>query len=499
MCDGLRGWAKLRSQGHWLGLGLLLVLAASGRAQAPADPSAKTYTNKMSFYLPIKLDERSRGNLREVLLFVKAGAGEWRQQDAVPPTQNHFTYKVTQDGEYWFGVVLVDQQGRRNPPDVSREPPALMVVVDTQPPAVELQATPLPDAKTGLRLAVKDANPDPRTTTVTCQMPDQTWRTLTPADNDPNVYVLSGSEAPTGMVRVVTADRAGNLTRREFSLGDLTCNVKHDAAVTNAAAVAPKGPEMQTQRTSFQQQEPVNQPASPPVISGNNTPPAPLNPPAHPEPVQPVSATRPAGSMLLNTTRASVNYRIDHVGPSGVGKVEVWVTSDKGQNWKCMGEDLDKQSPAEVVLPGDGVYGVKLVVTNGNGFGGKAPIPGEAPTSYVEVDTTAPKLELGAMDATSHPGHITVRWTASDKNLGAEPVELYYATRREGPWLPIARGVKNDGNYRWAFPRDATTQFFVRIDVTDSAGNVARAETPAPIVLDVSEPNATVVNISGGR
>jgi hypothetical protein len=202
--------------------------------------------------------------------------------------------------------------------------------------------------------------------------------------------------------------------------------------------------------------------------------------------------------MLLNTTRASINYRIDHVGPSGVGKVEVWVTADKGQNWKCLGEDLDKQSPAEVTLPGDGVYGVKLVVTNGNGFGGKAPVAGEAPTSWVEVDTAAPKLELGAMDATSAPGNITVRWSASDKNLGNEPVELYYATRREGPWLPIARGVKNEGTYRWAFPRDATPQFFVRVDVTDTAGNVARAETPTPIVLDVTEPNATVVNISGG-
>jgi hypothetical protein len=494
MGDTMRGWGKRRCRGHWLGLGLLLAVAAAGRAQAPGDPSAsKTYTNKMSFYLPIKLDERSRANLREVLLFVKAGAGEWRQQDSVPPSQNHFNYKVNADGEYWFAVVLVDQQGRKNPPDVSREPPALMVVVDTQPPAVDLQPAPLPGGRSGLRLVVNDANPDPRAVTVSCQMPDQSWRSLPPADGPPGVYVLTGTEAPQGTVRVVAKDRAGNETRKDFSLRELTAAAPRDGGVMAAGGVTTKFPETQPQHTGYQ---PSAAPG-PQLIPVGGTP-APLNAPANPEPVPSASPARPAGGLLLNTARAFIDYRIEHVGPSGVGKVEVWVTADKGQTWKCLGEDLDKCSPAEVTLPGDGVYGVKLVVTNGNGFGGKAPVPGEAPASWVEVDTTSPKLELREMDATSAPGHITVRWSASDKNLGGEPVDLYYATCREGPWLPIARGVKNDGTYRWAFPHDSTTQFFVRVDVTDTAGNVARVETPTPIVLDMTEPNATVVNISSG-
>jgi hypothetical protein len=496
MCDGMRGQVWARPRGRWLGLGLVLLLAAAGRVQAQGDPvPAKMYTNKMSFFLPIKLDDAARRSQKEVLLFVKYNGGEWKQQDAVPPTQEGFRYKVTQDGEYWFGVVLVDQQGRRNPPDVSREPPALMVVVDTQPPAVEIQPASLPGGKAGVRLNVLDANLDSRATTVTCLMSDQSWRNLMPNDNNPNVYALTGTEAPNGWVRVVAADRAGNITRREISVRELTGTAPRDGGVTNAGGLSTQFPETHTQRTAFQQPEPPKTAAAnvnPPL------PPAPLSTAVNPDAVPAPHAVKHAGGMLLNTTRASINYRLEHVGPSGVGKVEVWVTSDKGQTWKCMGEDGDKKSPAEVTLPGDGVYGVKLVVTNGNGFGGKAPVAGEAPTSVVEVDTTAPKLELGAMDATSHPGHITVRWTATDKNLDGEPVELYYATRREGPWLPIARSVKNDGTYRWAFPRDATTQFYIRVDVTDAAGNVARAETPTPVVLDVSEPNATVVNISGG-
>ena len=29
---------------------------------------------------------------------------------------------------------------------------------------------------------------------------------------------------------------------------------------------------------------------------------------------------------------------------------------------------------------------------------------------------------------------IDLRWMVSDKNLGTEPVSIYYATRKEGPW-----------------------------------------------------------------
>src|SRR5262249_52612440 len=76
---------------------------------------------------------------------------------------------------------------------------------------------------------------------------------------------------------------------------------------------------------------------------------------------------------LINTTQATVEYRIDQVGPSGVGKVEIYMTPDNGQTWRRLSEDTAKRSPATITLPGDGVFGIRMVVSNGNGFGGKAP------------------------------------------------------------------------------------------------------------------------------
>src|SRR5262245_19427373 len=92
---------------------------------------------------------------------------------------------------------------------------------------------------------------------------------------------------------------------------------------------------------------------------------------------------------------------------------------------------------------------------------------------------------------------VEIRWMVSDKNLTDKPLTLSAARKREGPWQPIARNVRNEGSYRWEFPRDAGGQFFVRLEACDQAGNVTRCKTPMPVVLDLTEPKAQVVGVTG--
>ena len=212
---------------------------------------------------------------------------------------------------------------------------------------------------------------------------------------------------------------------------------------------------------------------------------------------------------IINTTRASLAYQIDQVGPSGIGKVEVWVTVDQGHSWQRVCEDAGRRSVApaagptprhaEFELPGDGVYGVRIVVTNGNGFGGRTPIAGDQPQCWIEVDTACPVVALREIEPVSNGSTIDVRWMVSDKNLGAEPINVYYATRKEGPWLALAKNLKNDGLYRWQFPRDAGGQFFFRVEATDLAGNTARGETTTAVMLDLTEPRASVIGVNAVR
>jgi hypothetical protein len=469
---------------------LVFAVTVLARANPPAgDP--KHYTRESVFHLPIRIDEKSRASIREVQLYLRTPNTAWQRIDQAPPTQQSFKYKAPADGEYWFTLVTIDTKGTAvpNPAELSKlgVEDIVMVVVDTQPPAFDLQPTKVASGDLLLRCIVSDANPDPKGIKISYRGQDQAAHVLEPLPGQPGVFRVPSPEVFLNPVQVSVTDLAGNTTTREVPLAD---NVARPASsgVVQAAAVVP------AQGSGVVQ---AGGPASNPAPSHHDS----MKPNVtEARPQAPAPTILPGGTprQLINTTRASLDYRIDQVGPSGVGKVEVWLTSDNGNSWQMRCEDADRRSPAEFDLPaGDGLYGVRVVITNGNGFGGRAPAAGEQPQCWIEVDTVAPAVQLREIEPITSGGTLEIRWTASDKNLGSEPVALYYATNKQGPWLPIGRGLKNDGLYRWAFPRDAGSQFYVRIEVADQAGNVTRVDSPTAVMLDMTEPRASVVGVTG--
>jgi hypothetical protein len=205
---------------------------------------------------------------------------------------------------------------------------------------------------------------------------------------------------------------------------------------------------------------------------------------------------------VINTTKFSLAYQIEQQGPSGVGKVEAWITRDRGQSWQRLCDDPDRQSPVQLELPGEGLFGVSLVVCNGRGFGGTTPAQGDAPDWWIEVDLSSPVAELVAVrpNTGDDPLGMVITWNARDKNFGPEPIDLYYAVNRDGPWMVIAKGLRNEGRYRWTVPQQVGPQAFIRLVATDRAGNRVQCDTPHPVALDdLSRPRARVVGVSGSN
>lgn len=521
------------------GLRALVLSAALGApaavaAQAPggALPDV-SYTKNAEFELPVRMDDAMRSSLREVRLYVKTPSTGWTLHKSGPPSLTRFQYRVPADGEYWFALTTVDRAGKMTPRDPAAEPPSLRVLVDTQPPTLLVRPW-SEKGEVGLRCSVEDSHAAPDALKAVCRTPAGDVP-LEPVVGQPGTFRLRGADALAHPVRVSAADRAGNVASRDINVKELFAAAGVAApnalpgGVTNTSArveprrglpekgVAPAGsgpngkaplplpPEVTKVGTPTA--HPPIVPASGQTLKSTETPkrlpgslpdvPSALPPAATPAVTGGASAGAVSNRRLLNTTRASVDYRIDQVGPSGVGKVEVYLTTDGGQSWHRLREDPSRRSPTEIDLPGEGVFGIHLAITNGNGFGGRPPARGDAPDCTIEVDTTPPFVQLRPSELVPQTGQLEVRWTASDKNLGAEPVSLSYRTRPDGPWQVIAKGVKNTGSHRWTFPRDAGATFYVRIEATDQAGNVAHVDSPSPITLDITEPRASVINVSG--
>jgi hypothetical protein len=199
--------------------------------------------------------------------------------------------------------------------------------------------------------------------------------------------------------------------------------------------------------------------------------------------------------LLVNNTHVGIDYNIKKAGPSGVSKVEVYATKDRGKTWLCLAVDSELHSPVAVNLPDEGVYGIRMVGINGNGFGGKKPGPGDRPTTVIEVDLTKPII-VGWKVTPGKNGNLVIHWKASDKNLDPLPVNLYYRTKANTPWKVMAQKIKNDGTFLWPVRTDLAPQYFVRLEVTDRAGNRATCETTTPIFVDRTEPDINVQGVT---
>ncbi len=445
--------------GHRLLLACLVAgwSACCARAQAPAEsPLVKHHTAQSGLVIPVRIDDAKRTQLKALQLYVRNGPSQpWVCAESAPPTSKQFTYRVPEDGEYWFNVVAVNQAGQALPRNVERERPELVVVVDTKPPECDLRVLTLSDATLVLQCDIYDANPDVTKTRIDYSSFANSWKPLEPEPRAFGCYRVPDPKVLGGQVRISLTDRAGNATTRTVSLASARPFSVTDSAALVSAAI---------QRA------------------------------------QPEAATAAAQTTMqhVRAQRVSLAYEVEPSANGDVGKVEVWYSADQGQTWRSGGEDRDRQSPIDFELPGEGRYGVCLVVSNGAGYGGVPPSSGARPDWWIEVDLTPPAVKLLGVrpgNKQEELGTYVVSWSAADKNLGPVPISLSYSSSQDGPWTPIAKGIKNQGEYAWLVPNEVRGLIFIRLEAADLAGNVAHCEMTTGVQVDVVRPKVRVLGV----
>jgi hypothetical protein len=198
---------------------------------------------------------------------------------------------------------------------------------------------------------------------------------------------------------------------------------------------------------------------------------------------------------MVNSKRITLNFEVKDVGPSGLSGVELWYTQDC-KDWKK--HDAPPQAHSYVIeVDEEGMYGFTLLARSGLGLGKEPPAPGDLPQVWVMVDLSKPVVSLGEItpNLKGKTGSVAIRWKAVDKNLGSTPVGLYYAEKEAGPWQPIATHLENTGRYVWQVPASAPASFFLRVDATDLAGNMGRAQTAKAVLLDTSRPTVSILDV----
>lgn len=525
--------------------------------------AAPIFTNKAGFRIPYHYDaqEISRLGAREIRLFSSSDRGAtWRHIQSVTPTAGKFEFQAPADGEYWFSVRTLDGQNGLHPSGTMT--PGLMVVVDSQLPKLNIDLREREGGKVELNWSAIDNNLAAETLRLEFTQPGQDWQPVgvTPQNSGQTAWTVpsGGLVAVRGQVQ----DKAGNIGRSQYQIqmrgGAMglggpapTANPFGQPAVPPAGPVAGSHSNTLTATSPFGLQPtprnwdggirtPGGIPASAgvgasgfgsvtssgvgfpnlnsqvPGFSGEYQTPASM-PNTQASSGLPFSVGFPAaqgdatpkftpvsdrgGQRTVNSKRFQLNYRVDDVGPSGVSAVELYITQNDGQKWFRYGVDEDRRSPFEIEVPGDGIYGFIIRVISGAGQGDAPPQPGQRPDVVVVVDASPPVVQLFPLRQGQgrDSNKILISWQAADQQLAEAPIALSYSADPNGPWEPIAGWQPNSGTFVWNVGPNVPPRLFVRLIARDSAGNLAKVDTPQPVLVDLAKPSARIVDVESAQ
>lgn len=191
-----------------------------------------------------------------------------------------------------------------------------------------------------------------------------------------------------------------------------------------------------------------------------------------------LAAAASADVQTVRSTRLELEYS---VAPEAkpLAAVGLWYTADEGKTWEFLSEDPDRQSPAVVEAPSEGLLGFYFVLGNASGDSSPPPQPGTAPHVSVVVDATPPVVQLHPLQETQSLGRraVRIRWTAVDAHLAARPIELFYRPATTDVWAAISNDpLANTGQYDWLPPEELEGVVELRLTATDQAGHRSESE-----------------------
>ena len=467
----------------------------SSLGSTDSGPLKPVFTRQTTFSIPFHVQpvQQPGPETTEVQLHVSTtGAPPWQLYSRQHPSAGSFQFRSELDGQFWFAVRTLDRQARAFPAGALR--PELCIIIDTIPPKLNLLASVGSAGEVQTHWEASDERIDPTTLTLEYQADSRSeWRAVaiesTPTTASQNV--LSGKAtwwpqtvAAQIRLRAQVKDLAGNATvvLRQFQLPNIARqpDPKHSTLAQDRRSGGGIGwpTDVDDVRTGNSRYA-VNSEKDSTHHNGVNH----LTSSRHHSQSK-LSVPPPStGSIVTRFERFSLDYDLQSVGPSGVRSVQLWATHDRGQTWTKWSDDPDRTSPLDVDVRRQGVYGFRIVVENNEGLAIPPPQPGDAPDIWVAVDKTNPQARLTSAQygTGAKSGMLDIQWKASDDNLAERPVTLEYTNNPAVGWQTVVDNLPNTGQFSWRVDRHVPQQVYLRLEVSDLAGNLGVHELPQPI------------------
>ena len=526
--------------------GVVITLALSVPLASAAQPVKRLYSKDTRFWVQFKLptSASAKDSPREVELHASSNQGAtWEVVGTAKPSDRGVLFHAPADGEYWFMPRTKYGSGKYLP----QGPPLaeLIVIVDTAQPELDLDAR-NDDGEVVIRWQASDVNLKPETFNLEYRVsaPNAKWQKVAvdksakPQSSvglrgETTVVLPIPEQAMAIVVRAEVSDSAGNRSVKEQPLAAPSNLAGTSAHAAHGGNDAP--PEMSATFQGRANDE-TRRPATPPSYPQTATPDWPAEesgplagdsaarretaprpvireassasfnrsvqrlrdlPEANPATDAGIDELSPPPGVqphLVNKPRFELDYDVDAIGSAGVVQVELWMTTDCGRTWATYGLDEDCRSPVVVKVKGEGLYGFRVVVETTTGLRSPAPIRGDLPDVWVEVDVTRPEARLlsASQGTDEEADRLVICWEASDRHLAGRGIALRWSETAQGPWNTIASGLENTGRYAWRLDQRVPRQLYLQLEARDDAGNVSTNQFAQPVSLDLVRPQGRI-------
>jgi hypothetical protein len=230
---------------------------------------------------------------------------------------------------------------------------------------------------------------------------------------------------------------------------------------------------------------------NPPNSSQNKNPISEL-----PSIVPPLNRLDPAAIKPMHSSSKAfdLDYSIVNDPGAPIASVELWGTLDQGKTWERWGTDEDRESPFEIEVETDGLFGFTMVIVGSNGLASRRPLPGTPADAWIQVDTNTPRARILSALAGKGPdaGSLVIEYQAIDDHFIDRPINLFFCETPQGPWTPITQGAKNAGRFVWAGDTHLPEKVFLKIQATDAAGNVGEHVLDLPVDVQSAAPRGKI-------
>lgn len=215
--------------------------------------------------------------------------------------------------------------------------------------------------------------------------------------------------------------------------------------------------------------------------------------PALEPPIQSQTSSKP-NALHSSSKSFELDYAIVNDPGSPIASIELWGTLDQGKTWERWGVDADRESPFDIEVDTEGLFGFRMVIVGSNGLASRRPLPGDSADAWIHVDTSMPRARILSAPAGkgSDAGALVIEYQAIDDHFIDRPISLYYAETMQGPWIPITQGAKNQGRFAWAGESHIPEKVFLKLQATDAAGNVGEHVLDLPVDVQSAAPRGKI-------